>query len=178
MPTSASYLPKSENISFCHPVRQTLKAIYLDTACLMSNNTQVTKDQACSDLITLLSYYSHDTFFYLNTWTWGYEPILTAIASAFNTKIHFDRYKGGIYSSLSHPFMRGIMTKDPTTTRFHACERFDRCEEVGEHCRREVVYVNPVNMGSEKWNAYFQDALSKLKEGERALTLVSAMFLT
>lgn len=73
-----------------------------------------------------------------------------------------------------------ILTKEGASTRFHACERFDRCEYVqvdgrASHTEKgtHVVYINPVNMGSDKWKAYVQDTTDKLTKGARVDHLVS-----
>lgn len=58
-----------------------------------------------------------------------------------------------------------------SSTRFHACERFDRCEEV-ERLGKCVVYVNPVPMGSEDWDHYLDTTREKLKYGEEVTSLV------
>jgi len=58
-----------------------------------------------------------------------------------------------------------------SSTRFHACERFDRCEEV-ERLGKSAVYVNPVPMGSEDWGRYLYTTREKLKYGEEVTSLV------
>ena len=58
-----------------------------------------------------------------------------------------------------------------SSTRFHACERFDRCEVV-ERVGKSVVYVNPVPMGSKDWNRYLDATKEKLKYGEEVTSLV------
>jgi hypothetical protein len=30
-----------------------------------------------------------NVYFYINSWTWGYEDILKAVAKAFQTKVNF-----------------------------------------------------------------------------------------
>lgn len=146
--------------------------------------------------------YPPSTHFFINSWTWGYEDILKAIARAFNTpvsplplllffpssqftQIHLDRYKHGIFKSLSDPFLRRIATSDPAATRFHACERFDRCDhvavddEVGKPRKvisrlgKRVVYVNPVSMDEEKWDEYLTEHKALLEKGEAPSVLVS-----
>ena len=57
------------------------------------------------------------------------------------------------------------------STRFHACERFDRCEEV-ERLGKSVVHVNPVPMGSEEWGRYLDTTKEKIKYGEEVASLV------
>ncbi|KAL0946208.1 hypothetical protein HGRIS_012467 [Hohenbuehelia grisea] len=162
-------------------VVKTLEAIYLDTACLLSPNDVPTKQQATSGLIELLQIYPPSTCFFINSWTWGYEDILKDIARAFDCQIHVDRYKYSVYTRLSDPLLREIVTREETTTRFHACERFERCEQVDveeipfggrryHNCisktGNRVVYVNPVTMSSENWALYLADTKAKLVAGQ------------
>lgn len=65
-------------------------------------------------------------------------------------------------------------------TRFHACERFDRCCEVKVSGRathtfdgHHVVYVNPVTMGAAEWCSYVHDTEDRLRKGESVHHLVS-----
>ncbi|KAE9393262.1 hypothetical protein BT96DRAFT_227522 [Gymnopus androsaceus JB14] len=110
---------------------KTLEAIYLDTACVMQNYQVPTKDDATSGLIDLLKLYPPSTYFFINSWTWGYEDTLKAIARAFNCRIHLDNYKYKVYSRfISDPLLRALGTTDPDETHFHACERFSRCRHV------------------------------------------------
>ncbi|TCD62352.1 hypothetical protein EIP91_006981 [Steccherinum ochraceum] len=161
----------------------TLDAIYLDTACLLSETPVPSKDEACKGLIELMAMLPSDTFFFINAWTWGYEDVLKAIARAFGAKIHVDRYKHSIYTRLkSEPFLNSIVTADPASTRFHACERFDRCDEVAVEGRqaytskkRHVVYVNPVTMGKEKWAAYVRETHAILGTGQLVDNLLVAL---
>ncbi|TRM55232.1 hypothetical protein BD626DRAFT_589123 [Schizophyllum amplum] len=165
-------LPPSER-----PIMKTLDAIYLDTATVTSVLKVPSKAHATAGLIELMSLYSPSTHFFINSWTWGYEDVLKAIAQAFNAPIHFDRYKYNIYTHISDSFLRGIATLDAGVTRFHACERFDRCEEVAVddeagHPRKavsrtgkRVIYVNPVNMEEDNWNQYMTEQKAALEAG-------------
>lgn len=76
--------------------------------------------------------------------------------------------------------MRSIITQDASSTRFHACERFDRCDEVKVEGRnthtsdgKHVVYVNPVTMGITAWNGYLKETKAQLQKGKRPNSLVS-----
>jgi len=81
--------------------------------------------------------------------------------------------------------MRLIVTRDPASTRFHACERFDRCDHVlvdNEHGRFEnaisrrgkrVIYVNPVTMGKMNWKLYFEETKQRLTMHTTVNNLVS-----
>lgn len=108
-------------------------------------------------------------------------------------QIHVDRYKHNVYSHLSgDPFLRSIITRDAASTRFHACERFDRCEYVDaprEHASAakvipsinssagHVVYVNPVTMGVAGWELYQKETKAKLARGEVVNILVCFVFI-
>ncbi|KAL6308244.1 hypothetical protein BKA93DRAFT_868915 [Sparassis latifolia] len=168
-------------------VVKTLEAIYLDTACLLGTLNIPTKDEATSGLVSLMSIFPPTTLFFINAWTWGYEDIFKAVARTFRSKIHVDRYKFSIYRhTTGDPFLRSILTQDGASTRFHACERFSRCECVavdgqGLHAPtaaaasscttsnktgQHVVYVNPVTLGAASWELYLQDTRAKLLRGE------------
>ncbi|KAF9442259.1 hypothetical protein P691DRAFT_779488 [Macrolepiota fuliginosa MF-IS2] len=167
------YLHSSANA----PLHRALDCIYLDTACAFSTLDVPTKLDATNGLIELMKLFPPNVYFYINSWTWGYEDILKAVATAFQSKIHVDRYKYNIYQNTSDPYMRLIVTRDPTITRFHACERFHRCDHVWvdnedgtydnaiSRLGKRVVYVNPVTMGSMSWNLYMRDTKRQLVEG-------------
>ncbi|KAH9851733.1 hypothetical protein C2E23DRAFT_895639 [Lenzites betulinus] len=157
-----------------------LEAIYLDTACLLNTYDVPTKADAAAGLAGLMTLYPHTTRFFINTWTWGYEEVFKAVARTFGAKIHVDRYKHGVYSHITgEPFLTSIVTKDGSSTRFHACERFDRCDHVRVNGREthtasghHVVYVNPVNMGIAAWDLYRKQTGEQLARGERVNALL------
>ncbi|KAF9515029.1 hypothetical protein BS47DRAFT_822800 [Hydnum rufescens UP504] len=150
----------------------TLEAIYLDTACLIGTVDVPTKIAATSGLIQLMGLYSVTTRFFINIWTWGYEDILKAVSKAFGCKIHVDRYKKVIYSSLqSDPLLNVITTEDPYSTRFHACERFNRCACVPSE-DSEVVYVNAVECPVLTWDVWRKATQIRLLAGERVKSLI------
>jgi hypothetical protein len=91
--------------------------------------------------------------------------------SSTTSQIHVDRYKHSVYSHLSHEELSTVVTRDMSSTRFHACERFDRCEEV-ERLGKSAVYVNPAPIGSEDWSQYLNTTKEKLKHGEAVTSLV------
>jgi hypothetical protein len=81
---------------------QVLGAVFLDTAMLMALEDIPTKvhsgerrgpfltrrqDEATSGLIELMGLFDLSANFFLNTWTWGYEDVLKAVARRFNTKV-------------------------------------------------------------------------------------------
>ena len=96
-------------------------------------------------------------------------------------KIHVDRYKHSVYAHISgDPFLCSIISKDESVTRFHACERFERCEHVRVNGREShtssghhVVYVNPVNMDIQTWQRYLQDTREQIQRGKEVNILVS-----
>ncbi|KAI0712393.1 hypothetical protein C8Q76DRAFT_857903 [Earliella scabrosa] len=152
-----------------HPPSK-LEAIYLDTACLLNTYDA----EAATALAGLMAMYAPTTRFFLNVWTWGYEEIYKAIARTFHAKIHVDRYKYGVYAHITgDPFLQSIITRDETLTRFHACERFERCEQVRVNGREShtpsghhVVYVNPVNMDVASWERYLANTGEQLRAGK------------
>ncbi|KAJ7597693.1 hypothetical protein C8J56DRAFT_1159547 [Mycena floridula] len=164
----------------------TLDAIYLDTACVMQTDDVPPKDDATSGLMSLLQLYPSTTYFFINSWTWGYENVLKEIAQTFKCQIHFDRYKHTIYTHLnSEPVLAAIGTSDPSSTRFHACERFAKCEfvDVGSEpddqgvwsttskLGQRVVYINPCDMSTAKWNDYQRDVRRRLQDGQEVNSL-------
>ncbi|KAF8194687.1 hypothetical protein BJ912DRAFT_1141510 [Pholiota molesta] len=170
-----------------NPVSHTLEAIYLDTASVLSVFEVPTKASATSGLIELMKLFPDSAYFFLNCWTWGYEDILKAVAQAFQSRIHVDRYKHSIYQSLSDPFLSHIVTPDPSSTRFHACERFHRCDFVAvdndlsysnatSSMGKRVIYVNPVNMEKAKWAEYLEDTKNRLRSGEEINNLLVPLF--
>ena len=89
-----------------------------------------------------------------------------------------------IYHLLSDTFLAYIVTLDSASTRFHACERFNRCsfvavEDDPGHLNatstkgKRVVYVNPVNMDIDKWEEYMEDTKARLLSGEEINILAS-----
>ncbi|KAG2364272.1 hypothetical protein BDR07DRAFT_812262 [Suillus spraguei] len=158
---------------------KTLNAIYLDTACMLRGTVIPTKENAVKGLVELIALFDKDTYFFINSWTWGYEDVLKGIARAFQCQIHVDRYKHAVYTHISDPFLRTLVTRDPTCTRFHACERHERCSLVDVPSfdfendlaprsieGKKVVYVNPVTMGCAQWEGYRMDVRRRLAMGK------------
>ncbi|KAJ7708238.1 hypothetical protein B0H17DRAFT_453111 [Mycena rosella] len=162
------------------PLSKTLEAIYLDTASVMSSAVVPTKLDATSGLIELMKLFPPTAYFFINSWTWGYEDVLKAVARAFRSPIHLDRYKHGIYSNIFDPVLRALGTRDDAATRFHACERFDRCPYVAVTGRTattslkgtSVVYVNPVTMDVVRWRAYLREMKLTLARGGAVTNLL------
>ncbi|KAI9509474.1 beta-lactamase-like protein, partial [Russula earlei] len=148
---------------------RTLDAIYLDTECLLLMNEVPTKSDATQGLVSLMSLFPPETTFFINAWTWGYEEIFRAVARSFRSQIHVDRYKHNIYSHLADPFLPSLITLDPSKTRFHACERFNRCIKASGD---GVVYVNPVAMSKSRWDQYLALTESKLRAAQPVTILL------
>jgi DNA cross-link repair 1C protein len=86
--------------------------------------------------------------------------------------------------------MHSILTRDATSTRFHACERFDRCDDVNTDQKKaygnadeisygaisktgkNVIYVNPVRMSVQRWDSYIRETKELLNRGESMNVLV------
>jgi hypothetical protein len=84
-------------------------------------------------------------------------------------QIHVDRYKHNVYSHLTDPFLRSLITLDGSKTRFHACERFNRCPYASGD---DVVYINPITMSKSKWDQYLALTDSKLRAAQPVTVLV------
>ncbi|KAK9371836.1 beta-lactamase-like protein [Lipomyces chichibuensis] len=144
-----------------------LDCIYLDTTFCGPGSTYETfpsKTQGIGLLISEIRKYPKDTVFHFNAWTYGYEDLWIALASAFNVKIHVDKYRYEIFQSIGDASVYeygpcltgysalsmdkcermllsdGCLTLDPNCTRFHSCERGYVCEG---RAGRQVVYVHP-----------------------------------
>ncbi|KAL4081024.1 beta-lactamase-like protein [Scleroderma citrinum] len=166
---------------------KTLEAVYLDTANLLSPAVLPSKEYAVQGLIDLIALFPSTTYFFLNCWTWGYEDILKGVARAFHCNIHLDRYKYSVYSCASDPLLHALGTQDASSTRFHACERFDRCpfvdvppysfnieESIALPSKegKKVVYVNPVLMGCVQWENYKAEVRRQLLRGKAVDSLL------
>ncbi|KAG8718841.1 hypothetical protein FRC08_004265 [Ceratobasidium sp. 394] len=183
------------------PSSKQLECIYLDTASMLGTQVVPSKAEAIDGLLELIDLYPQDVQFYINAWTWGYEDIFLGIKAHFNSKIHVDRYKYSVLCSLnnytpspsvtseSRPSFKDILTCDASTTRFHACERFNRCSavkiEVPQSTKRKthrasiiyneptrrVVYINPSAMAEDAWKTYVAEIAGQLRGGQFVDTL-------
>lgn len=92
-----------------------------------------------------------------------------------------------MYSQVSDPSLRLLGTQDASSTRFHACERFDRCSFVDvppydfgvEGCiappskeGKRVIYVNPVSMDCVQWENYKIEVKRQVVRGKTVDSLV------
>ncbi|KAK6496792.1 hypothetical protein TWF481_001780 [Arthrobotrys musiformis] len=144
---------------------KTLDCLYLDTTHAnleASHLTFSSKADGITDLLTQISKYPPETVFHLNTWTLGYEDAWVALASYFNTQIHLDDYRLGLFNTLGSKdsksiwehgaFLLGRTTSlsdtvltDDKNVRFHSCERWLECE--GRDKAREegrLVEISPL----------------------------------
>ncbi|CAH7669435.1 hypothetical protein BY996DRAFT_4568452, partial [Phakopsora pachyrhizi] len=176
--SSLSWGPKTSD------PQKPLDNLYLDTSSILSKKEVLTKDSAISRTIDSMALYPKDTIFFINAWTWGYEELLQRIAIRFKTKIHVDEYKYEIYSQpnfkAQYPLLYSSATPDFNMTRFHSCERQWRCDQTwgnGNGCkefvdrdvqgdvkekramckRKRIVYVNPWEMTTSKWEMYYSN---------------------
>jgi len=69
--------------------------------------------------------------------------------------------------------LRSLITLDASKTRFHACERFNRCPQARKNA---VVYINPVTMSKSKWDQYLALTESKLRGAQPLTVLVRSLF--
>ncbi|WVQ80268.1 hypothetical protein IAT38_002373 [Cryptococcus sp. DSM 104549] len=156
--------------------RKVLDRIYLDTAAMIGTSDMPDREPVLQELVETMAMYPDDTIFFLNTWCFGWECVIKEVARYFDEKVHVDRYKHAIYTAVkSDPFLLGCTTIDASASRFHACERFAKCE----FCRRfedgsktpkynldkRIVHVNMVEEKQAGWD---------LKKGEFVKTLSKA----
>ncbi|KAH9825253.1 hypothetical protein DFH28DRAFT_20588 [Melampsora americana] len=157
-----------------HHPRIRLDNIYLDTSALLYKKSVLTKEQAILSTLRFMSLYPSHTIFFINTWTWGWEELLERISLHFQTLIHVDQYKFDLYTLPSlkkhYPLLSTSITLDSKLTRFHACERKQRCDECQderyqilsteqieiqskekESFKRRVVMVNPMEINDQRW---------------------------
>ena len=94
-------------------------------------------------------------------------------------QIHVDRYKRSIYHAVkTDPFLLGCTTSDPLATRFHACERRNKCDgcrsfdQAGQrtwNTDKRIVHVNMVEVKSATWDIQqiaFREKLGRAACGE------------
>lgn len=75
---------------------------YLSSSLIRDGKLTELKDDATSGLIALMALYPPTTYFFINSWTWGYEDILKAVARHFQSKVtHFPPFLSYIFVSLA-----------------------------------------------------------------------------
>ncbi|KAK6340231.1 hypothetical protein TWF730_001996 [Orbilia blumenaviensis] len=142
-----------------------LDCLYLDTTHASFEASHLTfspKADGIAELLKQVSKYPPETVFHLNTWTLGYEDAWVALASYFNTKIHLDDYRLGLFNSLGPKDSKDIwehsafllgrtlsicdtVLTDDKNVRFHSCERWLECEG-RDKARKEgnLVEISPL----------------------------------
>jgi hypothetical protein len=45
------------------------------------------QENAVKGLVELIALFEKDTYFFINSWTWGYEDVLKGIARAFQCQV-------------------------------------------------------------------------------------------
>ncbi|KAH6842974.1 beta-lactamase-like protein [Chaetomium sp. MPI-CAGE-AT-0009] len=145
---------------------KTLDTIYLDTS-FTDDVKFPTKAEGISELLQKVSRYPADTIFHFQAWTYGYEEVWIALSKALRSKIHVDRYKMLMFSSLmaTHPGSKfaptshltpeapalvgfmcgnthhpGCLTSDETV-RLHSCEKGNYCDMIKNS---PVVWIQPI----------------------------------
>ncbi|ODQ55858.1 hypothetical protein SAICODRAFT_5074 [Saitoella complicata NRRL Y-17804] len=142
-----------------------LDRVYLDTTFAISGDARVqsfpSKAESCTLLVAELAKFPPDTVFWMSSWTLGYEELWVAAASVLQTKIHVDRYRYELFSSLAAPgvyrwgpyLANSVCTKqgEAQGSRIHVCERWGECES-RDRAEREgkLVVVRLVILKGEK----------------------------
>ncbi|MBW0506175.1 hypothetical protein O181_045890 [Austropuccinia psidii MF-1] len=175
-----------------------LDNIYLDTSSLLSKIDVLSKEEALTITMEIMSLYPSSTIFFINAWTWGYEELLQRIAIKFQTKIHVDPFKFEVFSQSNfqkhYPLLFQSLTLDPNQTRFHACERRWRCQQAwgnGVGCLdfegweaeaearclgcqgKRIVMVNPWEITKPRWQRYKANLDIQLLRASQSLGKIS-----
>jgi hypothetical protein len=100
--------------------------------------------------------------------------------------VHVDRYKRILYlAAETDPFLGLCTTEDPTASRFHACDRYDKCGACrswfgGERVNKDkrIVHVNAIEVKTAAWAIEHQTFIENLSsaakgEGPWPLNIVS-----
>ena len=144
-----------------------LDAVYLDTTFAVPKSPYQdfpAKAVGLTQLLTKLSKYPLDTFFYFHNWTFGYEDVLIAVSKMLQSPIHLDDYRYKIYRSLSrncgpglecrgaaslcgfqigNTAQPGIFTSN-AQVRLHSCEKGLDCEVLAVENIGKVVHIIPI----------------------------------
>ncbi|SLM33616.1 DNA repair metallo-beta-lactamase [Lasallia pustulata] len=148
-----------------------LNKIYLDTTFAVNRNPYrefPSKASGLRELLDKVSRYPADTVFHFHAWTFGYEEIWIMLAAALNSQIHVDRYKMGLYKSLTkiprdgapapegsalcgfkcgNRVQPGCLTSDEKA-RLHSCEHGTSC--IGIESSADVVWIKPIITRTER----------------------------
>lgn len=144
-----------------------LDTIYLDTT--FASNIErrqsfQSKAEGLRELLEKVDAYPEDTVFYFNAWTFGYEDVWLALSQFLNSQVHLDRYRYGIYTSVSknngaalecpeapvlcgfrcgNTDQPGILTRNQTV-RLHSCERNTGCPIWDPENATGIVTITPI----------------------------------
>ncbi|KAL1854591.1 hypothetical protein Plec18170_004681 [Paecilomyces lecythidis] len=138
-----------------------LDKIYLDTTFAIKSDVYrsfPSKAEGLRELLEKVHAYPEDTIFYLRAWTFGYEDVWLALATALDSKIHVDRYQRGLYQSLETQDRKipeaaflcgfdlgnnstpGCLTDDESC-RIHSCEPGMFCPVIASG---KAVHITPI----------------------------------
>ncbi|KAL9117348.1 MAG: hypothetical protein Q9187_006115 [Circinaria calcarea] len=141
-----------------------LDKIYLDTTFAVKRNPYrafPTKADGLNELLAKVAAYPDDTVFHFNSWTFGYEDVWIALASALGSKIHVDPYKMRLYQALTFKAENGVAAQegssicgfkcgnryqqgcltDNISVRLHSCEKGTSCRVIEAS---PVVWITPI----------------------------------
>lgn len=147
-----------------------LDCIYLDTtvASAFTAEKEVyrefpTQASGIEELLRKVGKYPKDIVFFVEAWTFGYENVWIALSNFLGSKVHLDRYRYSIYTSLAkannalgcqeapalagfmlgNHRMEGCLTQDPNV-RIHSCEQGFKCPVIREFRNTEMVRIVPI----------------------------------
>lgn len=166
-PKLVPYIPQPQG-----PGLRRLSAVYLDTTFAVTSHVYAefpTKAKGLAELLAAVQRYPKDTVFYMHAWTFGYEDVWRALSGFLDSPVHLDRYRYGVYTSISNSCgpgletpdaalfcghgvgnktQKGILTRDEGA-RLHSCEQGSGCPILGVEPSRPVVSIKPVVSRSE-----------------------------
>jgi len=150
-----------------------LDKMYLDTTFASKSDPYrdfPSKAAGLCELVEKVQRYPKHTVFYVEAWTFGYENVWIALSALLQSPVHLDRYRWGIYKSLSGtkgmlecveapPLLGfqfgnhrkdGCLTPDPNV-RIHSCERGTECSVIDGNANvvRLVPIVTRLSNGAE-----------------------------
>lgn len=147
--------------------RHRLDTVYLDTTFATKVDKYLDfqpKSEGLRELLEKIERYPEDTIFYFNAWTFGYEDVWLALSQVLGSRVHLDRYRYEIYTSVKKnngpglecpeaPILwgfkvgngrqEGILTDDHTV-RLHSCEKNTGCPIWNPENAHKVVMITPI----------------------------------
>ncbi|KAF1812531.1 hypothetical protein P152DRAFT_514162, partial [Eremomyces bilateralis CBS 781.70] len=144
-----------------------LSTLYLDTTFATTSlpfyREFPSKASGISELLRKCAEFPPKTIFYLRAWTFGYEDVFQALSTALNSRIHLDKYRYNLYTSVSKASIatneapclagyrlgnhevEGCLTRTTDGVRIHACEiGMDSCAIRKKLDSGEVVGIVPI----------------------------------